>query len=231
MNTDYYSIGNFGCNSPAPGPPNNPLSYCVVNALENGFHHTLGRNYLNTDSEQCQIFMGDYCADNWDGVCEYAYQDSKVAPNMIGNTVNIVGLNNPNFLTRGQILLRNTAASKYLTHMSSNCERVYEPFDPTVADSVLISKWAPKIDSCVFSNTPYTDNKCTPIYAVDPKSIDNDPVMDKLLAQPYIAMDILLNIYNNAVRNNTLQGLRNTKIYNLFMSGWFQNIASQNKGL
>ena len=35
-----------------------------------------------------------------------------------------------------------------------------------------------------------------PVYEVNPKTIDSDPLMNKILANPRIAMDILKNIYD-----------------------------------
>ena len=95
--------------------------------------------------------------------------------------------------------------------MSSNCTRQYEPFDPTVANSPLVSKWVS------------VGGQCVAIYDVDETVIDNDPVMNKILNAPTIAMNVLIPMYNYRKATNTLSGLRNTKLYQLFMSDWFQS--------
>ena len=125
----------------------------------------------------------------------------------------------------GEILVRNTAQEKYLVAMSNNCQRAYEPFDPTVANSPLISTWVPMGNGCNNQGNCETSNTCIPIYAVDAKTIDDDPVMNKVLDKPYIAMDLLVNIYNNAKASNTLRDLKGTRIYNFFMSKPFQKAA------
>ena len=79
-------------------------------------------------------------------------------------------------MTAGEVLVHNTAARKYLVSMVG-AHKKYEPFDPTVATSPLISYWVPS-DNC-----PMTLGKPVPIYAVDPSKIDQDPVMDRILAQ------------------------------------------------
>ena len=60
---------------------------------------------------------------------------------------------------------------------------------------------------------------------LNPKTIDNDPVMNKVLSIPFACMDILVNIYNSAVRMNTLQSLVGTKLYRFFMNPQFQQIV------
>jgi hypothetical protein len=193
--------------------------------LQSGFDHTLGGNNLaGPGNTQCQIFMAEYCANNWDGVCEYMSKNEEVNKTNMARTCD--GKFNPDIqykMTNGQNLIRNTASERFLKYMSGNCQRLYQPFDPTVADSPLISKWQNNSNGVCGSTASCTVNgSCIPIYGVDAKTIDNDIVMDKILEQPWIAMDILVNIYNNAVRYNTLNDLKGTKIYNFFMSKAFQ---------
>jgi len=233
MNNCYASILNFGSNSRSP--MSNPLSYCAVSELDSSFTHASNGQTMGPDSSACQAFMAHYCANNWNGVCEFQSHDqTSWLPNSVktcdashsnGSLSNGTG----NHLTKGQILIRNTAAEKYLTHMSSNCERVYEPFDPTVADSPLIGKWVAKGNNCNSGSCNGRD-VCVPIYQVDPRTIDQDPVMNKILAQPYIAIDILVNIYNNSVKDNTIHQLQGTKLHNFFMQPVFQNIV-RNKAI
>ena len=52
----------------------------------------------------------------------------------------------------------------------------------------------------------------TPVYTVNPQTIDDDVVMDKLLAKPNIAPVLLINIYNTMKRRNTLSKLHGTKL-------------------
>ena len=221
----YATISEFG-----PGvqssPQSNPLSYCALSGLESGFQHTLGygTSLLGPNSSQCQRFMAQYCAQNFDGVCQYLSENTQRSlPNAVqacnGPNGSCLGSGLGNAINSGQILLRNTASEKYLQQMSGNCVPDYEPFDPTVANSPMIRVW--------YSPDGYS-NKCIPIYDVDEKAIDGDIVMNKILTQPWIAMDILTNIYNNRVRTGKLDGLKGTKLYEFFQSKKFlQTVANR----
>lgn len=209
-NNSYRSIGSIGGGT-AIDAMANPLSYCVLNSIDTSFNHGQDVNILGPESKNCQNFMADYCAAKWDGVCEYAYNNqNKMVPNMMSDCQGNAPCHN---LTAGQILLRNTAAKKYLTAMSGNCSLRYEPFDPTVASSPMISYWD---TGC------HAKSRCVPMYEVDPKTIDNDVVMNKILANPKVAINILINIYNTAKRKGTLENLKGTNLYRFFQCEQFQ---------
>jgi len=225
----YITISDFGVGSKAQS---NPLAVCATSTLDSSFNGTLGGNNISgPDNQQCQIFMGNYCAANWDGVCEYMSKDqARIYPSVVlagnGPQGNYLGDGMGSLLTKGQLLIRNAAAEKYLKAMSGNCVRKYEPFDPTVADSPLISRWVQKpLETSDEQMATVLSDKCIPIYGVDPAVIDSDIVMNKILAQPYIAMDILVNIFNNAVRDGSIKKLEKTKLYKLFSNPDFQSIA------
>jgi hypothetical protein len=190
-----------------------PLSYCVTSDLDNSFNHTAGQK-LGPYSAPCQMFMSDYCAKNWDGICEYASRNiNSNYPNPMINSAPLVPNIGPN-PTQGENLIRNTAMKKYLSQLSNNCTIDYEVFDPQVASSPLVGRIA--------SKTKMTGAECIPVFEVNPDTIDSDIVMDKLLARPGVGMDILANIYNNAKAKGTLDRLKNTKLYRFFMSPDFQ---------
>jgi hypothetical protein len=233
MSCNYSTIANFG---PSAGmsAQNDPLSYCLVSGIESGFNHTLGggSSLIGPESSQCQLFMAQYCAQNNDGACAYAYNDNNVIyPNAV------IGCNGPNGscsgpglgngLTKGQFLLRNVAAEKYLSAMSSNCIRLYEPFDPTVAFSPMVSKWVPSGNNCAGSGNCDASNVCIPVYDVNAKTIDSDDVMNRILLQPYVAIDILINIYNHRLRSRRLNELANTKLGRFLSSSAFQKLVGK----
>lgn len=233
----YTKIIDFGCQN-KNSPSVNPLSYCAVSSLENSFNNTLGYTLNDSSNQQCQRFMSNYCANNWDGICEYLSNDSyRMTPGTIttidGYPGASIGPGLGNNLTKGQLLIRNTALEKYMIAMSANCTRQYEPFDPTTADSPLIYNWVASSNICSPTNVPETlkdpnqKPKCIPVYGVDPNTIDSDIVMNKILDEPWIAIDVLVNIYNNAKNMNTLEKLRNTRIYKFFMTKEFQQIAKE----
>jgi hypothetical protein len=156
--------------------------------------------------------LADYCADKWDAFCEVASKNNNISfPDSIG------GVSKSQLgLTSGEILLKNTVSRKYIVGMG-NCIQKFEPFDPTVANSPIISYWIP--------NCGDLGRGCEPLYAVDPKTIDDDIVMDKLLTKPYIAVEILANIYNNMKNNRTLNQLNNTKLGRFYSENinYFEN--------
>ena len=87
-----------------------------------------------------------------------------------------------------------------------NGEKKYEPFDPTVANSPMISYWTSNNQNLI------------PEYEVNPQTIDKDVVMDKILNKPDIAINILINIYNTMKRKNKLSLLKNTKLGTFYQS-------------
>ena len=208
--SNYRNIDKFG-NTPNNNfysDAANPLTYCINDTISKGFLHGGNSYKYGQNSKPCQAFLSDYCSQGWDGVCEFASKNTRMYdPNNLANA-NIMG-NIYNFkgLTNGDVLIRNTAAKKYLVSLG-NCIPRYEPFDPLVANSPMISYW----------DSGEGQNDCIPLYAVDPKTIDNDIVMDKVLAKPTIAIDILINIYNNMKASNMLDDLKNTKLGNYFRS-------------
>jgi len=196
----YRPIADFGSNAYAP--INNPLTYCMNNTVDSRFAHGGQSDTIGPRSKSCQMYMSDYCASKWDDFCEYASRNTDTTNNLnnIQQDSTFASLS----LNAGEILIRNTASKKYLVEMI-NGEKKYEPFDPTVATSPMISYWV---------KNNYSD--MVPVYSVDPTKIDQDPVMDKIINNPMIAFEILVNIRNTMKRQGTLQQLRGTKLGNLY---------------
>jgi hypothetical protein len=213
-NIIYKSINSFGLTETSEAT--NPLTYCINNTIDTRFLHGGNSDIYGQHSRPCQAYLSDYCATQWDGFCEYASQNDSVT---FPNNLNPIGSNAAcQGLNAGEILIKNTAAKKYLRAMG-NCVQKFEPFDPTVADSPMISYWIP--GTCnTYSNT------CIPVYAVDPKQIDSDVVMDKILSKPIIALDILINIFNTMTREGSIGQLKGTKLGNFYD----QNPYFKNKG-
>jgi hypothetical protein len=222
MSSNYATISDFGPS--INESQSNIFAYCAISDLESGFAHgSIGSSsgLLGPSSKQCQIGAAQICASDFNGVCAVLAADEETGiPNTVNNT-NLKYYPNP---TKGETFLRNVAAEKYLKKMSKNCNRVYQPLDPTVAGSPLISTWIPSGKGCQSAN--WNVPACIPEYGVDPNTIDNDPVMNQILGKPWIALDLLINIYNNAKNNNSLNSLSNTKLYKLFMNSQFQKYAN-----
>ena len=215
--SNYINISKFGNVEPNL-PVNDPLTYCLVPGFENGFlHGGVGNGFLNSDSKHCQMFMGDYCAKKWDDKCEWASNKTEKFVSNIGPNCNRIMNGIP--LSRGDVLIRNTADRKYLIKMSSDCELKYQPFDPTVSSSPMIGFWSPK---CL-------GGQCIPEYEINPKNLDSDEVMNKILTKPYIAMDILISIRKNMKKSKKFESLKGTKLYNYFNSVEFVNLLQLEK--
>lgn len=203
----YKCISNFGKGS-ANVPVNDPVTYCLAQTVDNEFMHgAIGQTISGTYSKNCQVFMASRCSKDWDGVCEYSSNNRSKHPNNIQQEGTYYNL------TSGEILIQNTATRKYLVENLGSCGIKYEPFDPTVASSPIIGSF---------------QYGCTPVYGVNPQTIDSDPVMNKILHKPIIAIDLLVNIYNTAKNKGTFNNLSGTKIYNFFMSRPFQNYIKSN---
>lgn len=202
-NYSYKSISKFGSNEYSD--VNNPLTYCVGNNMDQRFIHGSMAPVNGNNTSQCQLFMSDYCAEGWDAFCEL---ESK-------NTSTSYPVQSPVDVTdsslcmgkAGDLLIANTAARKYLLKMHNATEK-YEAFDPNVANSPMIRYWVS--NSCSGSGVPE--------YAVDPKKIDDDVLMDKILENPNIALNILINIYNTMKRHDTLFELKRTKLGKFYNS-------------
>jgi len=209
--SSYARIIRFGQQA-QQSPLNDPLSYCVVTDLDNMFTHTAGKR-INKDSVECQMFMSDRCANNWDEVCESESRrnDSYSFPNQVTGKSPLLATQK---MSAGDYLIRNTMAKKYLTEASMKCNLSYRPFDVQVPTSPMIREWSP-------SRTP----GCESIYEVNPLTIDSDPVMNRVLMNPSIAIDILVNIYNSMTRNGKIESLKNTKLYRFFISAPFQQFV------
>lgn len=204
----YKYISQFGSDSQSL--VNHPLSYCMGNNLNQRFLHGGHSGTFEQDSKQCQLYMSQYCSKKWDKFCEIASRNNNISfPNNLQGCV-YYGDKACNS-TSGEILIRNTAAEKYLHKMHNSIPR-FEPFDPTVANSPLIRYW---VTECGYSVSEYV---------VDPDEIDDDIVMNKILEKPNIAINILINIYNTMKHYGTLSKLKGTKLGDFYnRNDYFKN--------
>ena len=204
----YRNIKDFGRNNHDLGVEN-PLSYCMFSTIDKDFLHGGNAYVYGPESRPCQSFMSKYCSEGWDGFCEVASKNTNASfPNQLSSG-NVTNMNN------GETLIRNTAQKKYLVAMEGNCVQKFEPFDPLVANSPMISYWG---SGDCYSGDCAIDG-CIPYYAVNAAIIDDDPVMNKILNKPSIAFDILMNIHDTMKKYGTYDSLKGTKLgkfYDLF---------------
>jgi hypothetical protein len=199
----YKQLARFGSSevNVLPVFNNDPLTYCIGNNASQRFNHGSHAVTYGQNSNACQVYLANRCAQNWDGICEYAAskpaneERTLVADTMFAGNDQTVGL------TPGEVLLKNTAESRFRIGML-NCELKTEPFDPVNPSSPYISY--------------YVGQNCIPLYAVDPKTIDRDVVMNKILDNPKIARQLLLNIKNTMMRQGTFHDLKGTRLGNFY---------------
>ena len=208
--SNYISISNFG-SIKRNLPINEPITYCSADAMESGFLHGGIGMLLNKDSKECKLYMSDYCSKDWNSICENNSQNTELYVHNLKCDEN----DNTPRLTKGDVLVRDTAERKYLIGFSDKCRIVSTNFDPTVSNSPSIS-W--------ITHDGGNDMSCYKKYSVKPQNLDNDNVMNKILEKPWIAINILISIYKTMKKNNTYYTLQGTKLYNFFESEKFKKI-------
>ena len=107
--SNYRNIKEFGQNMNSLDV-DNPISYCLNWTIDQQFNHG-GNSYIYGQySKPCQSYLSDYCAEKWDGFCEVASKNTNISfPNNIEDNCHQLSR-----MTAGDLLIRNTAAKKYL---------------------------------------------------------------------------------------------------------------------
>jgi hypothetical protein len=221
--TNYVPIKEFG-SCAANNLSESPLTYCLGERnMDQKFLHGSSSNFVaGQSSKNCQMYLSQYCAEGWDEFCEFAAANTgrSFPNNMQGLGLGDVACKG---LNEGQVLIINTARRKYLQSMGS-CEKQWTPFDPNVANSPMISYWTKSNNGTCSGTSNCSGNcmlgsSCVPTYAVPLQNIatlDYDPVMNKLLDQPYIGFDLLINMYNTMKSQGTLFQLQGTRLGNYY---------------
>ena len=189
-----YNLGSNLLNS-YPIHNNDPISLCV--GTSNMFKGGDGQNSL-----PCQVYMSQRCAKQWDVACEDASKQNGFSTAVFSDGCGIVGMN------EGDLFVRNTAMEKYRTSIrtgenwTQKCKIQTEQFDPLNPSSPCMT---------------YFVGDCVGDYSIDdPKNIDSDPVMNKMLDNPGPFLHILKNIKNTMVKMGTLCQLEGTRLGNYY---------------
>jgi len=183
-----------------PEGTNNPLTMCLVDTTDRKFQYggAIGK-FTGPKSVHCHQFMSQRCAQKWDGFCEYFFRENGPDGSNSKQTLNPIAhpwelkYGIPQTQTLGEHMLRNTAELKYCTF--SDCDEKTVSFNPLDPNSVKITQQS---------------GACIPTCTINPKTIDSDPVMDRLLENPMVAPATIINICNT-MRNNNID-ISNTKI-------------------
>lgn len=190
MYSTYIDFGKkMNQNIRSPFNSANPLSYCMRSTLNSNFLHgsATGSLLYSNHNQNCDNFMAQRCAEDFDGFCEAYIETNKESfyPNegsidaQSEQFANLFLKYNP---TPGEYMLRNAACRKYLDF--PNTKPSYQQFDPTVANSPIIK---------VYAN--YTCGSSVVVNLDDPKTINECPLMRKMLQIPKASFDIFARIY------------------------------------
>lgn len=207
--SNYRNIAAFGkdINPPCAGT-NDPLTMCLASTSDHKFQNGSIGNLFGPRSERCQNYMAERCAKNYDGFCHYFFKENGANaaewPNQQswpGSTNRTweakFGLEKP--MSSGANMLASAAERKYCTYQ--NCVPQCERFNPTDPDSPMITKYV----------NPYgASDNCFPICRVDPFTVDNDVLMDRMIQNPTTCSSTIINICNTSRREGT--DLSGTKI-------------------
>jgi hypothetical protein len=197
--SSYVYLKTFGDHPPSAN--NDPLSYFIGSQVDSRFQHG---NYqrLDATSPQAGAYMAQRCSaqgDSWDGYCEYFYQTNgpqnsnrQLYPNQLfGDTAYTLQTSQ---LSPGDQLVKNASNLRFCSF--DGCEKKCEPFDPMDPNSPIITQYV---------------GQCLPIAnRIDPATIDNDPLMNKVLLNPRINPELLINACNTSRRNGV--NLKGTKL-------------------
>ena len=171
--------------------PQNPLSYCLLDNIQvDQVHGSTAVDYAPYCKE-CQEYMAEKCSGKLDGEVWGPYCDFYVENNTDTYWPNQGAINNFNNCTwncckptTGEMLIRNTAERRFLDY--PDCPGRAVPFDPNVADSPF-----------------YTSHSCCQIPLqviiknIEPKTIDNDKLMNKVLENADPCATVLVYFYRD----------------------------------
>ena len=182
----YYAYG-----APAPSFTDNPLTYCLVDSMDKNFLHGSNGIRYRPESKECQLYMSEKCANEWDGFCEYSYQTNtqKRPPSIVTKLSSIHPCGT--VLSVADNLLASTAERKYCTY--EDCKQTQSNFDPMNPNGVKLNFYADENGNM---------QTCTPVCRVNIETINEDPVMQRLVENPDAAPALLHNICKTAQKEN-----------------------------
>ena len=211
--TNYYSLGkNTNRNITNVYNSNNPLTYCLTDNPGRQFLHGSAASEYNPECGECQVYMATRCAgqysdsETWDKYCQTYFNANtkKTWPSITPNKLltSVVNCMYGPFST-GEHMLRNSLYRRFLDSPICAKNRVYNQFDPNVANSPVIE-------------APFR-NKCRHIPNVvyfDVTKLDSDPLLNKAIDNFIVCSDVLSVLYNYVYVNKI--NLGNTRLGKLF---------------
>jgi hypothetical protein len=183
--SNYITINQFGYKQ----PENDPATICAFSTnVDKSFEGGVMGYQHGASSLNCQIYMADRAAKDWDFYAENLSHNPEPLPTMI-NPGYDVELNQIKNL--GDAFVVNTGYQKYCQFPGARY--IQENLFPTNASSPIINIRVGGVPECT----------------VDPATIDDDLLMDKILHRQ-IGDDLLLNIWNTCARKGV--DITNTRV-------------------
>lgn len=186
----YSTISNLGKSVNYHTDQADPLTYCLSpNYNSEWMHGSTVSNLLNTpQSEPCQLYMSERCAQKWDDACNVYYDKNQDTfwPNLGAIDLQSQKRAN-NFLqyspTTGENMIRNAVEKRFFVYPNAASEKV--PFDPNMASSPLFTRI--NVDSL------------TPAWVLHPMAVgtlhDNDHYTNLMLQNSKPCFDLIARFH------------------------------------
>lgn len=203
------------------------LSYSLMSQLDSNFIHGSSGRGFGKYSLEAQEYMSSRCAEKWDGACDIvAMNPERGKPNMVFGQDLITGSRNRG-LSSGEQMVRNAAFKRFVVSVR-NCNLLCSPYNPNTPNSRLVCQQSSQEAgycnprwSQSFGDVPYGD--CSGTYSLEHiQDLNGDVILNRLIASPYIAQDLLIHIYFNMKQNNTLHRLKGSNIGNFYQALGYQ---------
>ena len=160
----------------------NPYALSLENNINKSFDNGVNAYNYNQNNKYSQAYMAQTCSGEWSDICELASESDKPTLNSLYSGGAYYPFND----TLGTVTLRNTALEKFF--IRTECSIIREKLNPVDSTSPDIKMYS---------------GECKLIPNIDLNTIDNDPVMNKLLENnpvkhrsPMKFIDILMTLYN-----------------------------------
>ena len=158
-NNPYVKIGQIAGNQPM----NDPATICAFWNVDKTFEGGVNGYNLGPANKECQTYMAQRAAENWDEYCEYLSFNTLNLPSVMNVGGCYLNANN-GIKNIGDAFLVNAAYTKFAYYPDGIYEKVY--LNPIDASSPLIIQ--------LVSGTPICSN-------VNPSTIDNEIIIKKLI--------------------------------------------------
>lgn len=202
----------------------NPLTYCTYQNYNSKFLHGSSASIYSPQSVQCQSYLADRCGgmmnkkELWDNYCQANYDINKQTfwPN--SGAISAEVYNQVAALYSFGLsdhLLRNSCERHFLKYPNVSPNR--EPFDPSNSASPFYNNY-----SAEYGPLKYTFKN------LDKKTLDKNPLMNKVLKSPLSSTDILARIYHHMEQGNI--NIKGTKLQKFlkqnkrFYAQWYYNL-------